>query len=225
MNNSAEAKQIVAKIHEEELILLPERAIFWKRKNAMLVSDLHLGKSGHFRKAGIALPSSIHHDDLDRLSKLISEFEVQRLFLLGDLFHSVHNREWNHFLSWRKNLSAIEIHLIKGNHDILDTQLIEEAEIILHHDQLEVAPFLLVHNNCEINSAEYILCGHIHPAIHLTGRAKQSATLPCFWFGKNSGVLPAFGNFTGNAIISPSKDDQVFFIVEGKVKELSSLSS
>src|SRR5438067_1045996 len=188
MNNSAEAKQIVTEIREEELILLPERAIFWKRKNALLVSDLHLGKSGHFRKAGIALPSSIHHDDLDRLSKLISEFQVQKLFLLGDLFHSAHNREWNHFLTWRKNFPSLEIHLIKGNHDILDVELIHEAEIILHHDQLETPPFLLVHNNCEMHSSAYILCGHIHPAIHLIGRAKQSVTLPCFWFGKNSGV-------------------------------------
>ena len=77
MTHSSEAKQMVVKIREEELTLLPERAIFWRRKNALLISDLHLGKSGHFRKAGIALPSSIHHDDLDRLSKIISEFPVE----------------------------------------------------------------------------------------------------------------------------------------------------
>ncbi|HYV91792.1 MAG TPA: ligase-associated DNA damage response endonuclease PdeM [Chitinophagales bacterium] len=220
MINTAQSKHLNVKIREEELTLLPERVIFWKRKNALLISDLHLGKSGHFRKAGIALPSSIHHDDIDRLSRIISEFPVQKLFLLGDLFHSTHNREWNHFLAWRKNFPSLEIHLIKGNHDILDAQLIHEAEIILHLEQFEAPPFLFVHNNYDKHSTAYILCGHIHPAIHFTGRAKQSATLPCFWFGKNSGVLPAFGNFTGNAIISPSEGDLVFFIVEGKVKAL-----
>src|ERR1043165_215964 len=221
MNHTVAAKDISIKIRGEDLILLPARAIFWKKQNALLISDLHLGKSGHFRKAGIALPSSIHHDDLDRLSKLISEFQVEKLFLLGDLFHSAHNREWNHFLSWRKNLPSLEIHLIKGNHDILDAQLIHEAEIFLHHDHLELSPFLFVHNNIGNHSSAYTLSGHIHPTIHLTGRAKQSAILPCFWFGKNSGVLPAFGNFTGNAIISPHENDRIFFIIEGEVKPLT----
>jgi len=183
----------------------------------LLVADLHLGKSGHFRKSGIPLPSAIHHHDLLRLSKIISAFPVQKLYLLGDLFHSVHNLEWNQFISWRKTFPSLEIHLIKGNHDILDAQLIHEAGIILHPEQYEEPPFLFIHDTCLSENPNYHLSGHIHPAIHLTGKARQSASFPCFWFRKNCGVLPAFGNFTGNALISPLRDDEVYFIAGDRI--------
>ena len=206
-------------IRGEELLLLPQRALFWKRRNALLIADVHLGKSGHFRKHGIALPSAVHHDDLHRLSQLIETSGAERIFLLGDLFHSQHNLEWNHFISWRNSFPSEEIHLIKGNHDILDEQLIHEAGLILHHRQLTEAPFTLVHMKSEENYSGFELCGHIHPAIRLSGKGRQSVSLPCFWFGKNFGVLPAFGGFTGNAGISPMRDDRVFFIVGDSVSE------
>jgi metallophosphoesterase superfamily enzyme len=84
-------------VNGEELTLLPDKAIYWKRKKNLLLSDLHLAKSGHFRKAGIALPSSIHKNDLSRLSKIIDEFPVEKVYLLGDLFHSKENKEWKQF--------------------------------------------------------------------------------------------------------------------------------
>ncbi len=212
MSSITASRHFIITMRDEQLIMLPERALFWPRHNALLLSDLHLGKTGHFRKAGIPLPSSVHHADLNRLSKLILEYSAKKVFLLGDLFHSLHNSEWNHLLEWRANYPQTEVHLIRGNHDIVNRGLFEEANIVLHHDQLEVPPFLFVHDHCNIKSSLYIICGHIHPAIHLTGRGRQSAKFPCFWFGKKSGVLPAFGNFTGSALISPEADDAVFFI-------------
>lgn len=217
MTANAESQYHSIEINGEELLLLPERAILWKRKNALLVSDLHLGKSGHFRKAGIPLPSSVHHQDLGRLTKIIEERSVQKLYLLGDLYHSTQNTEWNHFLTWRKKNSTLAIHLIKGNHDILDDTLILQAEIILHHIDLEEPPFLLIHKSCDSKRGLFQISGHLHPAIRLSGKGRQSATFPCFWFRKNCAVLPAFGNFTGNALISSTGSDNIFFIAGSKV--------
>ena len=37
----------------ERLELLGERAVWWPARRTMLLADAHLGKAGHFRKAGI----------------------------------------------------------------------------------------------------------------------------------------------------------------------------
>lgn len=221
MNNSAEAKHVVIKIREEELMLLPQRAIFWKRKNVLLLADLHLAKSGHFRKAGIPVSSQVHEEDLNRLSGILEQIPVEKIYLLGDLFHSAHNLEWRQFEKWRIQHSRISVSLVKGNHDLYEEKKMREHGIDVMYSFMNEPPFFFTHQ--QTNPAErnlYNIFGHIHPAIHFRGRGRQSATLPCFWFSKNFGVLPAFGNFTGNAIISPSEDEQVFFIVEGKVKML-----
>ncbi|HNU41619.1 MAG TPA: phosphoesterase, partial [Cyclobacteriaceae bacterium] len=63
----------------------------------------------------------------------------------------------------------------------------------------------------------YNLSGHIHPAVRLKGTGRQSVMLPCFYFGKQQGILPAFGSFTGMARIVPKKEDRIFVIAENKV--------
>ena len=45
--------------------LSPERIIFWENENTIIASDLHFGKTGHFRKAGIAMPQSVFKEDLN----------------------------------------------------------------------------------------------------------------------------------------------------------------
>src|ERR1051326_5913604 len=94
VKKSALANHTITITRGEELILLPERAVFWKRKNLVLLSDLHLGRSGHLRKAGIPLSSKVHEDDLNRLSAVLQKVSPEKIYLLGDLFHSTHNREW-----------------------------------------------------------------------------------------------------------------------------------
>ena len=81
--------------------------------------------------------------------------------------------------------------------------------IILSHDKMIMK-----------DENTFNLYGHIHPGILLRGKAKQSLRLPCFWFSKNYGALPAFGRFTGSVSIRPNKEDQVFVIGDGKVFDL-----
>ncbi|MDX1672145.1 MAG: hypothetical protein R3211_07370 [Balneolaceae bacterium] len=71
--------------------------------------------------------------------------------------------------------------------------------------------------NGEQDLADYLLSGHIHPAVKLRGKARQSMKLPCFYFGKQQGVLPAFGHFTGTHVIKPQPDDRVYAIVNQRV--------
>jgi metallophosphoesterase superfamily enzyme len=77
-------------------------------------------------------------------------------------------------------------------------------------------PFALQHHP-EEPSRGYALAGHIHPAVQLSGGGRQRLRLPCFWFGRRVGVLPAFGGFTGSALVTPKAGDRVFVVAENEV--------
>jgi DNA ligase-associated metallophosphoesterase len=187
----------------------------------LLVADLHLGKSGHFRKAGIAVSSKVDEEDLARLETIIAAFPVERVYLLGDLFHSKLNNEWQRFTDWRKRYASIEFHLVKGNHDILDEERILEGMIAIHREDLFDDPFIFSHQQPVKHSGKgYSLSGHIHPSVLLHGKGLGSITLPCFWFAESQGVLPAFGGFTGHHPIEPQNGDLIFAIYENSVNRI-----
>jgi metallophosphoesterase superfamily enzyme len=66
----------------------------------------------------------------------------------------------------------------------------------------------------------YVLAGHVHPAAVLGGRAQQRLRLPCFHFGPQVGVLPAFGAFTGMHVLPRGPGDRVFVVADDTVRAL-----
>lgn len=77
-------------------------------------------------------------------------------------------------------------------------------------------PFAFCHHPQELQES-YVLCGHLHLAVQLRGRGQQQARLACFWFGPRTGVLPAFGSFTGSALIPAAPGDRVFAVTPEEV--------
>jgi DNA ligase-associated metallophosphoesterase len=205
---------------DQTLHLLPQKAIYWEQQKALIVADVHLGKVGHFRKAGIAVPRDMEQSDLATLSDLIYEYRPKKLLFLGDLFHSDMNNDWDWFILWRSQFPGLQIILIRGNHDIIADSHYEQLNIELH-DQLLVGPFLMLHHPLpdeKLQHADgYVFCGHIHPGVSLSGRGRQSVTLPCFAFGSRQAILPSFGKFTGRVAIRSQKDDRIFAILKDKV--------
>src|SRR3954464_5542442 len=108
------------KLLNQDLLLLPQKAIYWEQEKALIAADVHLGKVGHFRKAGIAVPRDLEQTDLSELSDLIFEHKPAKLIFLGDLFHSDMNADWEWFRMWRQQHKKLEIHLVRGNHDIIN---------------------------------------------------------------------------------------------------------
>lgn len=203
-------------ILDQHFLLSARRTMFWAEQKALILSDLHIGKSGHFRKNGIAIPPQIFRQDLDRLSEEINFHKPVQLIIVGDLFHSHSNKEHDHFLEWRNLYPEIYFHLVLGNHDIVDIRWYDEANIRLHKEMLTIAPFAFVHDIEKLESVrnDYIISGHIHPAVNMKGIGKQSIKLPCFYFTDLYAVLPAFGKFTGTHVISPNNSDAVFGLTE-----------
>uniref|UniRef100_UPI004048446C ligase-associated DNA damage response endonuclease PdeM n=1 Tax=Roseivirga sp. TaxID=1964215 RepID=UPI004048446C len=198
----------------QRLLLLPEKAIYWKEKGLLIIADIHLGKAGHFRKSGIPVSDLIHSKDIYTIEKLINLFQPKEVVFLGDLFHSDHNQGWDIFKRWLKSKAPLQFRLILGNHDVLDAARYTISNLHIC-DHLIAAPFYFSHIPEESNL--YNLAGHIHPAIELNGKGKQRLVLPCFWFGEKQGLLPAFGHFTGFSKISLKKEDQVFVIGDDTV--------
>ena len=207
------------KIKEQQFWISPGRSLFWEDEKALVVSDLHFGKTGHFRKAGIAVPPAVFKEDMQRLFDQIQYFQPEKLIVVGDLFHSRENRELELFQKWREDLNGIRIQLIKGNHDILKDKWYESAGIKVQKQSLQIGKFCFQHDmsGCDQREDSYLFSGHIHPGIVINGLGKQSLKFPCFYFTKEYCVLPAFSRFTGVYVIDPKPGEDVFAIVNNSL--------
>ncbi|MFM1794111.1 MAG: ligase-associated damage response endonuclease PdeM, partial [Bacteroidota bacterium] len=183
---------------EQRLVLSAERCLYWEDQSTLILSDMHVGKAAHFRKAGIAIPQQVFQEDLHRLFQQIHFFSPKRVIVTGDLFHSEANLEHDWFSKWRKELNGIQMVLVKGNHEILNNQLYEELGVEIIEKELFAAPFRFAHDLIDKGDQEYFLfSGHTHPGCKIAGKAKQSFVFPCFYFTPNYCILPAFSKFTG----------------------------
>jgi DNA ligase-associated metallophosphoesterase len=203
----------------ESLILLPERAVYWPRKQTLLVADTHWGKAATLRAAAIPIPGGTTTADLARLTDILNSTRAARLVLLGDAIHAREGRAARTLRAvaeWRESHPKLDILLVRGNHDRRSGDPPAELNISCANAPVAEPPFVFQHYPGA--SAEgYALAGHLHPAIRLHGRGKQKATLVCFWFAPEFGVLPSFGSLTGSAFVERGLGDRVYGIAEDEV--------
>lgn len=207
-------------LHGEQLHLLPEKAIYWPKEQALILSDLHLGKVDHFRKAGIAVPEKAGLANYVLLQELINLYVPRSMYILGDLFHSEYNIDWERLNEFIYSFPEVDFILIKGNHDILHSSQYERTQLVIYQDHHTLGPFYLSHHPEEKNGF-YNLCGHIHPCIKLRGKGRQYLRLPCFYFGEHGGILPAIGSFTGHHPIKKGPKDDVYAIADGQIVKIA----
>ena len=198
--------------------LLPEKAIYRADTKTLVVADLHLGKAMHFRKSGISIPQKSAYKDYVQLQAIIDNWQPEKIILLGDLFHSEINSEWQLFCEFINAFPMIEFTLVLGNHDILNNNFYKNLNIKLIKAFLEIDGIIFSHIPLKVIPIGKInVAGHIHPGILLRGMGKQNIRLPCFYFSKNSFILPAFGSLTGLHIIEKEKHSKVFVVANKKV--------
>jgi DNA ligase-associated metallophosphoesterase len=183
----------------------------------LIVADLHLGKAAHFRKSGIAISTQVHLDDLNRLNILLGHYRPSRVLFLGDLFHSSLNGEWKAFLDWRTRHSHINMTLVAGNHDILPAHSYKALEV--EQQPLTWGPYIFSHAPMQHIAQEglYNICGHIHPKVRLRASARQHLAVDCFYMNTDQALLPAFGIFTGGALVQKLPTAQVFAICDEEI--------
>jgi len=160
------------------------------------------------------------------LFSLLQFYKPQQLIVVGDFFHSKANKELLLFEKWRKDLTQLEILLVKGNHDILKANWYEQANIQVYADEpLRIRSVAFTHDCSNIekftqHADAYFVTGHMHPGIFIKGTSRQSLSFPCFYFAEQFAILPAYSKFSGLALIQKKKNDKVFAIVDNELMEV-----
>jgi uncharacterized protein len=219
--------QLSIQVSDQEIILLPSGAVFWKEAKTLMLADLHLGKSTTFRRGGIPVPEGSTAKTLERWRSCIQRWQPEEVFVLGDLVHA--SCSWSEELvsglqSVLDELGGRQLTLIEGNHDRGSLSQLRRLSIQVTKPPFFKAPFLLVHDpSSDVAVAEteqekrIAIGGHIHPATQLVGFGDEKVRLRCFWLTKNSFVLPAFGDFTGHYIIESNLESRLYMIAGDQI--------
>lgn len=216
-----------------DTVLHPSGAVFLSAERTLLVADAHFGKAVSFRRLGVPVPRGTTTQTLDGLSAVLADTQARRIVFLGDFLHSRRSHSPGTLAalsSWRARHRDIELTLVRGNHDDRAGDPPADLDFAVVDEPLALGPFALCHHPRPLADA-YVLAGHWHPCISVSGRAFERLRLPCFWFGDDSGalpgnavgVLPAFGSFTGMHRIEPRAGDRIFPIAGDVVRAIPGL--
>lgn len=177
-----------------ELTALPEGALFWPSRRALLVADLHLEKGSWFARGGQMLPPYDSIATLADLAALVERCGAAELWCLGDSFHDPDGAARLPEAA-RVLLRALAARTrwtwITGNHD---------PEIAEHFGgsaerEAEVDGIVLRHQ-AEPGEPRPELSGHFHPKLRVNRRG-QPVSRRCFVATDRKLILPAFGALTG----------------------------
>jgi DNA ligase-associated metallophosphoesterase len=207
------------------LTLLPEKAAFIAASRTLLVADAHIGKAVSFRALGVPVPRGTTSETLAVLSALVRRWHARRVVFLGDFLHSARAHAAATIATvseWREAHDGLELVLVRGNHDDRAGDPPKHLRIEVVDEPLMADGFALCHHP-KPRAGAYVLAGHLHPCVSVGGRAWDHLRLPCFWFGDDVGVLPAFGAFTGMHPIRAGCGERVFAVADQTVARLPPL--
>jgi DNA ligase-associated metallophosphoesterase len=205
------------------LHLLPGKAAWWPAERTLLVADAHVGKAVSYRRLGVPVPEATTGGTLDALDALLARHPARRIVFLGDLLHSRRSHAAGTlaaFAQWRALRPALEMVLVRGNHDDRagDPPCEWGVHCVDEPFALPAAPQLALCHHPEPIVGRYVLAGHLHPCTTV-GRGIDRLRLACFHLGESVGVLPAFGSFTGMHPIERVPGDRVFVVADNAVHE------
>jgi hypothetical protein len=173
---------------------LPEGALYWPARRALLVADLHFEKASWFAARGQMLPPYDSIATLTDLTALVDRTGAEELWCLGDSFHDSKGCE-RLSADARGMLTGLTARLdwrwITGNHDSLMVDhcggtIAVEAEI----------DGLLLRHEADPRETRPELSGHFHPKLRVRTRGRL-VSRRCFVATGTKLILPAFGSLTG----------------------------
>jgi len=204
------------------LMLLAEKAVWWPAQQTLLIADVHIGKAVSFRALGVPVPRGTTSETLAALSALIERWPARRVIFLGDFLHSAQAHApatLGALARWRARHADLALTLVRGNHDDRAGDPPAKLGIEVVDEPLRIEGLALCHHP-RAQPGAYTLAGHLHPCVSLGGRAHDRLRLPCFHFGAEVGVLPAFGSFTGMHPVRRLPGDRLFVVADGGVAAL-----
>ena len=207
-------------VGDSQLTLLPEKAAYLPEVEALLVSDVHLGKSETFQHFGIPVPNQVNAATLNRLKQACDRTQARQLFILGDLFHARAGMVDTVIDSWLQflNDTQLEAHLILGNHDRALVEWLSQLSLTCYTQPIQLDTWMLSHEPLPVSDGIINICGHIHPCVRLGGGG-DCLRLPCFYWEQNSQrlTLPSFGDFTGGYDVAIDRHTTAYVVAEDQV--------
>lgn len=183
---------------------LPQGALYWPSRRALLVADLHLEKASWFARLGQMLPPYDSIATLTDLTTLSAATQAEEIWCLGDSFHDRHGCDRLPERA-REMLTALTGSVrwtwITGNHDPGFADHCGGAIV----DQAEVDGLVLRHE-ADPSEPRPELSGHFHPKLRIAHRGRK-VSRRCFVATSRKLILPAFGALTGG--LDPSHPEIV----------------
>lgn len=182
-----------------DLVALPQGALYWPVRRALLVADLHLEKGSWFARFGQMLPPYDSMATLADLTLVVAATAAREVWCLGDSFHDAHGCER---LPAPARAMLCEMTggtrwtWITGNHDPHSpaSRLVDHCggEIV---DEAIVDGLVLRHE-ARAEETRPELSGHFHPKLRVSLRGRKISRR-CFVHTPTKLILPAFGALTG----------------------------
>jgi len=177
-----------------ELVALPQGALYWPARRALLVADLHFEKASWFAALGQMLPPYDSIATLHDLAALRAATGAEEIWCLGASFHDSEGaarlpQRAREML--RRLTGEARMVLITGNHDAalddwLGGEIMEEA----------LVDGLVLRHEADPGEFRPELSGHFHPKLRVTVRGRR-VSRRCFVASGAKLILPAFGALTG----------------------------
>ena len=177
-----------------EFAALPQGALFWPARGALLVADLHLEKASWFARLGQMLPPYDSIATLADLTMIAGATGAREIWCLGDSFHD--RAGCDRLPARARDLlttltAATDWTWIVGNHDPgfadhCGGDILGEAQV----------DDLILRHEADAADLRPELSGHFHPKLRITHRGRQ-VSRRCFVATQRKLILPAFGALTG----------------------------
>ena len=177
-----------------DLVALPQGALFWPERRALLVADLHLEKASWFAKGGQMLPPYDSIATLADLTTLAASVAPAEIWCLGDSFHDTGGCERLPARACELLSALTHAHRwtwITGNHDPVVPDIVggeAVAEVTLDG--------LILRHEADPRDPRPELSGHFHPKLRIHRRGRL-VSRRCFVMSESKLIFPAFGALTG----------------------------
>lgn len=174
----------------------------------LVITDLHLGYEEALNYQGIMIPKFQYPKILNRMEKIRSRTNCDKIIINGDLKHEfgkINRQEWQETLKFIDYLKEkfSEIILIKGNHDPL-TPIIAKKTGLDVYPCFSTGNFMVMHGDkipgkLDSIKEEKIIIGHEHPSVGVRS-GERMEKVKCFMAGnfrdKKIIVMPSFNFIT-----------------------------
>ena len=205
---------VTCQIAGETIAFYSGKAAFWQREATLIVADLHWGKAGVLRAAGIPISEDVLIEDLRRLEVLIRTTEARRVIVLGDLIHAASGLTpacVDLVAAWRRPL-AVELSAVIGNHDRHIRKIPSVWNLEILGEVAYEGPFCFRHEPI-VSATHHVWAGHVHPMYVIHGGGDK-LRLPCFWLRDTMTILPSFSLLTRGSNIRLSRSESALVVHE-----------